>query len=215
MKRRMAIRDMGLIMGYTITAPSLLSLVQSCKSEPNMGWKPNFFTDHQGRVLTKLVDIIIPKTGTPSASEVQVDILIDRFAHQVMDGQQQEFLNMSMTHFIDLAHEQTRTSRDLELDSRKLEAVFTKVLNASTPHKTLYKDSINTYNKAIAQGKSSELDRDAAAYSFADSLRGLVIWGYKTSEFVAEQVLAYLPVPGSFIGCADLQKLSKGKDWSL
>lgn len=215
MKRRIALRDMALIMGYTITAPTLLALVQGCKTESNTGWKPNFFTDHQRRVLTKLVDIILPKTDTPSASEVKVDIFIDRFAFRVMDLQQQEFIKMSMDHFIELAYGKSQTSRDLELGSRDLKAVFAHVLNVSNTNKTLYKDRVNTHNEAIAQSKSSKLDREAAAYAFADSLRGLVIWGYKTSEFVGEQVLAYLPVPGSFIGCADLQALSKGKDWSL
>lgn len=215
MKRRIAIRDMVLIMGHTITVPTLSILLQSCKTESNTDWKPNFFTERQSRVLTKLVDIILPKTDTPSASEVQVDIFIDRFALRVMDGQQQEFVKMSMDHFIELAHEQTRTSTDLELDSKDLESVFIKVLNVSNTNKTLYNERINTYNRAIAQGQSSELDREASAYAFADSLRGLVIWGYKTSEFVGEEVLAYLPVPGSFIGCAGLQTPSKGRDWSL
>jgi hypothetical protein len=47
------------------------------------------------------------------------------------------------------------------------------------------------------------------------SLRGLTIWGFKTSEFIGEEVLAYLPVPGEYIGCGDLQELTGGKAWSI
>jgi len=43
----------------------------------------------------------------------------------------------------------------------------------------------------------------------------MTIWGYKTSEYIGEEVLAYLPVPGSYVACGDVQELSGGKAWSI
>ncbi|MEJ2163444.1 MAG: gluconate 2-dehydrogenase subunit 3 family protein, partial [Robiginitalea sp.] len=38
---------------------------------------------------------------------------------------------------------------------------------------------------------------------------------YKTTEYIGEEILAYLPVPGEYIGCGDLDELTGGKAWSL
>ncbi|MBT8292258.1 MAG: gluconate 2-dehydrogenase subunit 3 family protein, partial [Eudoraea sp.] len=67
MDRRIALKNMGLALGYTVATPTLLNLVQGCKTVDTVDWTPDFFTKDQGNVLYKLVDIILPKTDTPSA----------------------------------------------------------------------------------------------------------------------------------------------------
>jgi len=57
------------------------------------------------------------------------------------------------------------------------------------------------------------LNDDISRFAFANNLRDLTIWGYKSSELVGENVLSYLPVPGEYIGCGDLQELTGGKAW--
>ena len=37
---------MGLALGYTVATPTLISIVQSCKNEKVLEWKPDFFTKH-------------------------------------------------------------------------------------------------------------------------------------------------------------------------
>src|SRR5699024_7110857 len=71
MDRRRALRNIGLTTGVVAASPALLSLLQSCTAE-KASWIPEFFTPEEGIVLTNIVDIIIPKTDTPSASEVNV-----------------------------------------------------------------------------------------------------------------------------------------------
>ncbi|MFD0796048.1 gluconate 2-dehydrogenase subunit 3 family protein [Maribacter chungangensis] len=215
MDRRKAIRNMGLALGYTVATPTLVSLVQSCKTEPAITWAPEFFTNEQGSALTKLVDIILPKTDTPSASEVQVDIFIDRFANEVMEKEQQDFLQMSMSKFMDKALADSGKEKIESLTSEDLEPVLAAALKVSKEEKVTYMDMVNTYNEAIAEGQSTNLDDGVSRFAFADNLRGLTIWGYKTSEYVGEEVLAYLPVPGEYIACGDTQELTGGKAWSL
>jgi len=76
-------------------------------------------------------------------------------------------------------------------------------------------ESISNYTEALAEGKSFTLDDETTRFAFANNLRGLTIWGYKASEYVGEEVLAYLPVPGEYIACGDVQELTGGKAWSL
>lgn len=215
MERRKALKNMGLALGYTIATPTLISLVQSCKTEPVLSWTPEFFSKEQVSVVTKLIDIILPKTDTPSASEVQVDTFIDRFANQVMEKEQQDLFTMSMSKFTDKALSDSGKEKIGDLTAEDLEPVLASALKVSKDDEAVYKKSINTYNEAIAEGKESSLDEGTARFAFADNLRGLTIWGYKTSEYVGEEVLAYLPVPGEYIGCADTQELTGGKAWSL
>lgn len=215
MDRRKALKNMGLALGHTVATPTLISLVQSCKTEPAITWAPEFFTMEQGNVLTKLVDIILPKTDTPSASEVQVDIFIDRFAKEVMEKEQQDFLQMSMSKFMDKALADSGTEKIENLTAENLEPVLASALKATKDEQAIYTDKINAYNEALTKGNDASLEEVVSRFAFANNLRGMAIWGYKTSEYVGEEILAYLPVPGEYIACGDTEELTGGKAWSL
>ncbi|AZQ59543.1 gluconate 2-dehydrogenase subunit 3 family protein [Maribacter sp. MJ134] len=215
MDRRKALKNMGLAMGYTLATPTLISLMQSCKGEPAVVWTPDFFTMDEGSAVTKLVDIILPKTDTPSASEVNVHLFIDKFANEVMEKEQQDFVRMSMNKFMDKVLADSGKEQIKDITTEDLEPVLAAALKVSNEDKITNMKMINTYNKAVAAGEEAQLDDTVSRFAFADNLRGLTIWGYKTSEYVGEEVLAYLPVPGEYIGCADTQELTGGKAWSL
>ncbi|SDD64971.1 Gluconate 2-dehydrogenase subunit 3 [Pricia antarctica] len=206
---------MGLALGYTVATPTLLSIMQSCQNETVLEWTPDFFTPDQGSVLTKLVDIIIPKTDTPSASETQVHLFIDRFTDQVMEPQQQDFVKMSLGRFMEKALKDSNKEKAGELTAEELEPVLAAALKATPENQTKNFEAIQQYQEAISEGQEALLDDTISRFAFANNLRGLTIMGYKTSEFVGEEVLAYLPVPGEYIPCGDLQELTGGKAWSI
>ncbi len=215
MDRRRVLKNMGLSLGYIVATPTLLGIVQSCKSEPAITWTPEFLTNDQGAVLTKLVDIILPKTDTPSASEVQADIFIDKFAKDVMETEQQEFFKMSMGKFMDKALADSGSETIADLTAEDLEPVLSSALKYSKEDQTKMFESITTYNEALANGETPTLDDETSRFAFANNLRGMTIWGYKASEYIGEEVLAYLPVPGEYVACEDVNELTQGKAWSL
>ncbi|WP_422082560.1 gluconate 2-dehydrogenase subunit 3 family protein [Ulvibacterium sp.] len=215
MDRRKALKNMGLAMGYSVATPTLISLMQSCKSEVALEWTPDFFTQDEGAALTKLVDIILPKTDTPSASEVQVHVFIDRFADQVMAKEEQDFTKMSMGRFLNTALQNSGKEKAGNLTSTDLEPVLAEALKFTKADEMKNLEAIQQYNEAMAEGKEASLDDAVSRFAFAKNLRDVTIWGYKTSEYVGEQVLEYLPVPGEYIGCGDVNELTGGKAWSL
>jgi len=216
MDRRKALKNMGLAMGYTVAAPTLISIMQSCQGEPVLEWTPDFFTKDQGAVLTKLVDIILPKTDTPSASEVQVNLFIDRFINEVADQERQDFVKMSMGRFLEKATKDAGKENAADLSVEELEKTLAAALKKATKEEEVTNmEAMKAYHEAIAEGKEALLDDTIAANTFANDLRGMTIMGYKTSEYVGEEVLAYLPLPGEYIGCGDVQELTGGKAWSL
>ncbi len=215
MDRRVALKNMGLALGYTVAAPTLISIMQSCKNETVLEWTPDFFTKEQGAVLTKLVDIILPKTDTPSASEVQVHLFIDKFANEVMDKKQQDFIKLGMDSFINKALADSGTDNAADLSAEDLEPVLSAALKNTKEDEAKMFETITAYQESVEEGVPEKLDENISRFAFSNNLRGMTIWGYKTSEYVGEKVLVYLPVPGEYVACGDLNELTGGKSWSL
>lgn len=215
MDRRKALKNMGLALGYTVATPTLISIVQSCKNDAAITWTPDFLSPTEGSMLTQLVDIILPKTDTPSASEVQVHIFIDRFADQVMKKEQQDLFKMTMGKFLDKALQDSGKKEIADLGSEHLEPVLSAALKISKEDEAKKFKVINAYTESVKAGETASLDDEVSRFAFANNLRGLTILAYKSSEYVGENVLSYLPVPGEYIACGDLQELTGGKAWSL
>jgi hypothetical protein len=215
MDRRIALKNIGLSFGYIVATPTILSLVQSCKNQNSVEWTPSFLTKENGSVLYKLVDLILPKTDTPSATDVNVHVFIDRYANEILEPKQQDFFKMSMSKFVNKALKDSGKEKIEDLEALDLEPVLASALKYSKKDETKNSELINDYNLALEAGETPELEEGVSRFAFATNLRGLSIWGYKTSEKIGEEVLAYLPVPGEYIGCGDLQELTGGKDWSI
>lgn len=216
MERRSALKNMGLALGYAIATPTLLGLVQSCKNENISNWTPDFFTSSEGNVVKNLIDIILPKTDTPSASELNVHVFLDKFAHEVMEKEQQDFIKMTMSKFINKALVDSNKENVDDVNAEALEAVLATCLKISKDEKESHFKAIGAYNSALSEGNIAILNDASARFAFAHALRENTIWAYKNTEFVGEEVLAYLSVPGpEYIPCGDLQELTGGKAWSL
>ncbi|HUH47025.1 MAG TPA: gluconate 2-dehydrogenase subunit 3 family protein [Arenibacter sp.] len=213
--RRKALRNMGLSLGYIVAAPTLISLVQSCKQDATVEWIPEFLTQDEGTVLKILIDIILPKTDTPAASDVQVHIFIDRFVNEIFEKEQKELFKMGMGKFTDKALTDSGRTDLANLRAENLEPVLANALKASKEEQAKYNKSIREYTEVLRKGNPSTLDDGASRYAFADNLRKLTIMSYKTSEYIGENILAYLPVPGEYIACGNLQELTGGKAWSI
>ena len=214
MDRRDALKNMGAALGYTVATPTLISLMQSCKTDPSMDWVPDFFSPEEGNVLVQLVDLLIPATDTPSASDVQVHLFIDRFAAEVMTSEQQAFWRMVTGTFVDEAYRATGKEKGDVLSPEELEPLLASALSFTEQEEENYNTLIENYMTKMAAGETTSLSNEAANYTFATNLRGITIWGYKTSEYVGEKVLNYLPVPGQYVACDDVNELSGGKAWS-
>ena len=133
-----------------------------------------------------------------------------------MPDEQKGFTKRFMGKFFENALSDSGKASLSDLDIADVEPTFIKFLKKRTNgvEKT-HEEAIEAYFAAVMKGEEAELDADIASYNFANSLRDLAIWGYKSSEYVSEEVLVYLPVPGEYIACGDLNELTGGKDWSL
>jgi hypothetical protein len=216
MERRSALKNMGMALGLTVATPTILSLLQSCQGEKEIAWSPVFFTSDQGAVLTQLVDIIIPKTDTPSASEVQVHVFLDLYVQEVSSMADQKLMISGLNALIAQALEASSKSNAADLSAEELEAVLAPALAPKTQEEaTRLSEAVAEFNLSIDANSEAVIADELSSTWFAQNLRGSVIWAYKTSEYIGEEVLAYLPLPGGYVPCGDLNELTGGRAWSL
>ena len=201
MNRRDALKGMGLTLGYTIAAPSIISLLHSCNTETSL-WNPTFLTDDEAMVITNLVDLILPKTpASPGALEVNVPEFLDIYALKVYDDDRKAKYKQGLQAII--KELKTVSPNISSLKTKDYDALLAKYLKSN-------KEQQKAYNSP--QNKD---DEGAIVFKALVGLRGSAIWAYKKSELIGENVLAYDPVPGMQKGCISLDEATGGKAWSL
>ena len=116
MKRRDALRNLGLATGFFVATPTIVSLLQSCKSDVK-AWVPDFLSEEQGKVLTRLVDIILPKTeGLPSALDLNIPQFIDKYIVEVVEDEDQVNIKTGFNNIISILKPNAEESIDAVSD---------------------------------------------------------------------------------------------------
>jgi len=193
MKRRDALKNIGLSAGFIVATPTVLSLFQSCKSDVAT-WTPSFLTEEQGVVLNNIIDVILPKTDTPSASDVNVAEFIDKYVKEVYTNEEQEGYKHSFETLVSLLKSDYNTN-------------VSKITDAN------YMNLLDTHLVLDSNGAGSE---NADVSEFLNGIRNTTIHAYKISETVGETILAYDPVPGiPKISCMTVEEATGGVAWSL
>lgn len=199
MDRREAIKKTALTLGFAISAPAIMGVLKGCKPDSKLPFSPQFFTDHQARLISELSEIILPRTSTPGAKDVGVPGFIDDLIHSVFQKDEQEKFINGLTEFDEDAR-QTYGDSFVELDNEKQIALVKK-----------------HHDKALANTTDSGAKGWWNAGSgdekpFILKVKELTILGFFTSKVGATEVLQYNPVPGPFKGCVPLAQV--GKAWA-
>ena len=195
MKRREALKNIGLSLGFVVATPTALSILQSCKGDPKIEWVPQFFSQDEGMLVKKLVSLILPKTeALPGADEVNVAQFIDRYAAMVAGKEDQENFRGGINAIMKALGKPITDASDADYDG-----LLAKYLKA-TPEQI--------------EGFQSNEDEKIAFESLM-GLRGISIWGYTSSQKVGTEVLKYDPIPGTHQGCISLEEATGGVAWSL
>ncbi|RUA35690.1 MAG: gluconate 2-dehydrogenase subunit 3 family protein [Bacteroidetes bacterium] len=187
MNRREAIKKTGLALGFAATSPLLMHLIQSCDSKKPLGWKPQFFNEKQALLVAALANQILPKTDTPGALDVGVDVFVDKMVAEVYSkNEQKQFL---------------KGLEELERNSESKNGKIFTDLESHEQYDFLY-------------GLESEIqhlsfDSPPQEKPFFLMLKELVLLGYFTSEEIMTKHLDYQPVPSQLVGCEPMKSNQK------
>lgn len=197
MDRRKALKRAGVLVGATMTMPTVLSLLQACKQEARLNWQPEFFTDLEAKTISAVIDMILPRTETPGALDVKVDMFIDKVVARTYEAEAQQKMRDDIAAF-DAACESDFGAAFIDLDTAKQQ----DVLRAA--EKSSGKLSRGIWGKAV--GPQEEV-------GFYRSLKAMAIGAYFTSQEIGENILSYDPVPGPYETCKPVSEV--GNRWSL
>jgi len=180
MDRREVLQRAALVLGYAITAPVAIGVLNGCTATPDAGFKPAFLSPDQAALVAALAEIIIPKTDTPGAAEAGVPGFIDLMLKDCYAKADQDRLLSEMAAF-------DKAAKDAFGDS----------FVSCAPDKQ--KEHVSkVHAEAIAAVKSENPPKDRP---FILVMKELTMLGYFTSEAGATQVLSYVAVPGTYQGC--------------
>lgn len=198
MKRREALKNLGLATGFFVATPTIVSLLQSCTSDIKT-WTPDFLTTEQGVVLTNLVDIILPKTEEiPSATELNVPQFIDNYINKILGDEDQEKIKTGFNSIIAVLKPNTEDGID-KITQENYKALLDKYMPVRGD---------------IDEEREANPDLKITKSEFLNNLKWMTINSYVTTEQIGENVLVYDPVPSQYY-CGDLQELTGGRSYSL
>lgn len=197
MDRRSALKKTGLLAGATVAMPAMISLLQSCKNEPRLTWKPEFFTKEEAHTIGTLVEMILPRTDTPGALDVKVDVFIDKVISRTYDQKGKQNMRYEITNFDNRCKEKFGTNF-VSLDESKRDEVL------EAEEKTSGKFNPKIWGTTIGNQEP---------IGFYRTMKSMAIWAYFTSEEIGEKVLSYDPIPGKYEACKPLSEV--GNRWSL
>lgn len=228
MDRRQALRNLGWGAGALVATPTIISILQSCESKPV--FTPVFISTAQGHALRSMVDLIIPNDeAIPGAVAVGVHEFIDRYWKEVVPAQassiddgfnkpnktsEQQFIKDAWT---TLESKFTETfNKPLEKGTpEEFDQLLAKYLKISKEDNLLKEKAMAEYFVALKDDASIQLEPELQMHYLLTSMRGMTIWGWKTSEEIGKNVLWYDPVPGQYKGCIPLSEAGNGKAMSL
>jgi hypothetical protein len=214
MNRRKALKNIGMGFGAITATPAVVGLFQSCQTAaPN--WTPIHFTQDQFGVVSKLMDIIIPTTTIPGAIELKLPEFLDGYVDAIINTKGQESLILGLNQYIAIALEEKGDDDAGDLTSEELEVELSKYLRGEEAQQKNWSKSASAYNAAVQKDSAASIPKEALAYEFAVQLRTMTITAFKTNEYIGENIMAYVPIPGQQKGCVDLMEATGGKAYSL
>jgi len=187
MNRREAIKKTGLALGFAATSPILMHLLQSCDSKKPLGWAPQFFNEKQALLVAALANQILPRTDTPGALDVGVDVFVDKMVAEVYSKREQEQFLTGLE----------QIEKNSESESGK---IFTDL------------DNQKQYDFLYGlEGEIKQLSFDSSPEEkpFFLMLKELVLLGFFTSEEIMTKHLDYQPVPSQLVGCEPMKSNQK------
>ena len=205
MKRRELLRYTAYLTGAAVSGPVASALLAGCKRDEAVAageatYSPSFFSDDEYEYISRMADVIIPRTDTPGALDVGAPEMVDKMVGEVYDEESRENFRTGLKELMRKMDADNGDTGFRQLDDEKA-LVY---LQDQDLH---YKDPDADWDSV------SEVEANAKDVYF--DLKSQIVGAWFNSEEIGTEVLAYLPVPGEYIPCGDLEELTGGKAWAI
>jgi hypothetical protein len=184
MNRRIAIRNMALILGSAVVLPSCLNE----KGKPVVQLKHLKIDAEQENLVTNLTETILPKTDTPGAKELGINLFVFKMIDDCMSKEKQEDLLAGLKEFDEAVKDKYKKS-------------FNEcTVNERTAYVTGLEQQIKAENdkKKEAGIKDGKDEKGSKLFSFYQTVKGQTVFGYTTSKYFMTKQIVYELVPGRY-----------------
>jgi hypothetical protein len=188
MNRRTILKYTALATGVAVGGPLASVILSGCQSGAAGSaddYRPKFFTESEMSQLRSLIDVILPKTDSPSASDVGVHRVMDSMVGEVYTAENQAKFRQGFTA---LTEHLTKAGF---FDKKPAEQVQTL--------QTL--DTSKEENLAPVRAAYLDVKQQTVAY-------------FLSNEEIGTKYLNYLPVPGEYQPCISVEEAG-GILWAI
>jgi len=185
MNRREMHKYTAFLTGGAVSASFASVFLSGCSRPAEEVSELLFFDTEQFEMVTLLADTILPRTDSPSASDVNVHYTIDTMIGLVFDT---EFKNKFIEQWADLENHLTAHNYRQLNQPERVELLRRLELNRNS----------ETQNARLAY---VELKQQAIAY-------------YLTTEKIGKNHLNYLPIPGGYEPCITVDDV-ENRAWAI
>ncbi|MBI1226643.1 MAG: hypothetical protein GC192_15525 [Bacteroidetes bacterium] len=190
MNRREILKYAALATGAAVSGTLTSIILSGCGSDAAEkamadGYQPKYFSENEISNLRSLVDVILPKTDSPSASEVGVHRIMDSMVGEVYTADRQAEFRKGYTALMEHLNK-------------------TSFFNKKTEEQVQILQTLEG-----SKDEATKLVRDA----YLDMKQQSIAY-YLSNEEIGEKYLSYLPVPGKYEACITVEEAG-GKLWAI
>jgi hypothetical protein len=167
MNRRIAIRNMALIMGSAALLPACLS---GDKGKPIVELKHLKLDAAQENLVSNLCETILPKTSTPGAKDLGINLFVFKMIDDCFDKKGQDDFMAGLKQFGDIVNER-----------------YGKSFNELTVAERT--DFVQQVDKGGVGQKFLD---------FYNVVKGQTVFGYTTSQYFMTKQIVYELIPGRY-----------------
>lgn len=212
MDRRKVLKKIGYGSGAILVSPQILNMLHGCQSSVNNDL-PVFFTKIQFQIISKTMELIIPKTDIPGSTELMLPEFLDNYIDVVMNQSDKDNLSKGINNFIKLILTETSKNQSNQINTTDINIQLKKYLKANDSQIERWQKTQEYLSSKSKEEFPKSLESEV--YSFLMQIRSLTLNAFRLNEYIGEKVLAYDPIPGIMKGCVDLNETTGGKRWSL
>jgi hypothetical protein len=185
MNRREMLKYTALLTGGALSASFTTAFLSGCSRLDDGSAELHYFDSDQFQLVSLLADTILPRTDSPSATDVNVHHTIDSMIGLVFDD---EFKT-------------TFKERWTELDNHLSEQNF----------RQMDQDARVELLRSLELNRAPETDNDRRAFI---ELKQQSIAYYLSAEVIGKEYLNYLPIPGEYKPCIPLEDTGN-RAWAI
>lgn len=189
MNRRDILKSVGLIVGGTVIGADSFLLSGCTFSEEQTG----LLSSEQIKLLEEIAETILPHTNkSPGAKDAKVGLFINRIVTDFYNHQEQEVFLQALDRY-----------NEVDFASMKPDEREAYLMDEE---QNIEKNPIHTFTNE----ETGESFETRPAYVM---IKQLSIWAYLSSEIVAKNNFNYLPIPGKYTGCVEVNEETKPMYW--